>query len=197
MKTKSIDIKDVPVRNKLTSDPIISLRNIKYKQSWLKPNGFWYGLRHYWLDFYTNGWARKEASKFKYKGFIYEIKISKDLFTTIDAPDKNKILLIKSIKDLKTLEQIYDNKIMINKKENKEISELEKLIGKPTLFVNWTQVAKDFGGIEIKHNPWSNGQTIVNDNYHNYLPFWFSAWDVPSGCIWSYDLLKQIKYILR
>jgi hypothetical protein len=188
---KTINIADVPNRNKLTTEPILLFKKIKYKQNWLKPKGIWYGLKHYWLDYYTNNYERKQTSKFKYNGFIYKIKITTEIFTTINLPNKNKILLIKSIKDLKAFEQLY-----YYKKITKTTNECQKFLGEKVLYINWNQVTKDFGGIEINYNPWSNGQFLLNDNYKNYLPFWYSLWDVPSGCIWSYDLLKQIKFIL-
>ena len=66
---KKINIKKIPSRNKLTSEPITELFNVKYKQSWFKPSGFWYGLKHYWMDFYTkvlrDGISIERAQEFK------------------------------------------------------------------------------------------------------------------------------------
>lgn len=187
---KKINIKKIPSRNKLTSEPITEIVNVKYKQSWLKPSGFWYGLKHYWMDFYTNDWKRKKATKFKYDGFIYKISINKNIFTSIDSPDKNKILQIKNKKDLKKMEQIYNI-------SNKETKNLDKKIGSTNIYVNWKKVAKDFGGIEIKYNPWDSLDYYgPNNSNKNYLPFWYTTWDVPSGCIWSWFILKNLSLAL-
>jgi hypothetical protein len=180
-----IKIADVPKRNKLSSIPIDKLVKIKYKQDWFKPNGFWYAIDHWWLDFYTNDYEIKGGKQFKYSGYFYKIKIHTELYGKISNPDPNKILLIKTTKELKLLESIYAI-------TNNGTKKLNKFAGKDYNYVNWVQVAKDFAGIEIQLNPWQTGQNTVNLNYKNYLPFWFSAWDVPSGCIWSWSVLSQI-----
>ena len=182
----TIKITDVPKRNKLSAKPIDKLVKTKYKQSWFKPNGFWYGLDHWWLDFYSNGWERKGGSKYKYSGYFYKIKIPGELFTGISSPDPNKILLIKTTKDLKLLESKF-------KYTGKQTKILDKFGGQEPNFIDWVQVSKEFAGVEIQLNPWTQlSAPIVNLSYKNYLPFWFSSWDVPSGCIWSWSVLEKI-----
>lgn len=183
---KIIKKEDIPSRCKLSSGEIIELTKNKYKHDWFKPSGFWYGIKHYWLDFFTNDFERKGSSKFKFDGCLYQIKIKSELFTTIDNPDINKILLIKTIKEIRELENKYSIADKVTKR-------LDKLIGFTNKYIDWKQVAKEFGGIEIKYNPWSKGIIISNNSTKKYLPFWYSAWDVPSGVIWSWNILSNIK----
>jgi hypothetical protein len=49
--------------------------------------------------------------------------------------------------------------------------------------IDWGKVAKDFGGIEI--SPY-----IFKARYNLQ---WYYGWDVASGCIWSNDVIRDIK----
>ncbi len=164
-----IQKENIPERCHLTNTKL-KIKKIRYPDDIFKPAGFWYGLKHYWVDFYTHNYERTKSRKFNISGYLYKLAIPKSLITTIDKPDKNKILLISNVGDLKSLESTY-------KRLYEDMPE--------TYFIDWPKIKKLFGGVEIHHNPWQN---------KGYLPLWYSAWDVPSGCIWSYSVLKKIKF---
>ena len=49
--------------------------------------------------------------------------------------------------------------------------------------IDWAKVAKDFDGIEIAPYVFEG----------RYKLQWYYGWDVASGCIWSNDVIKDIK----
>ena len=50
---------------------------------------------------------------------------------------------------------------------------------RPDTFPDWHKIAQDFGGIELCPLPRDNN-------------FWLRTWDVPSGCFWNPDVVKNI-----
>jgi hypothetical protein len=133
------------------------------------PIGFWYGFRYSWLDFLNKN-KNSPSQSLKYSGYVYEIKIKKNLFTTLEEKDKNKILRIK-------------NKEELLKFHKKYYTEGKDLLSQG---INWEKVRKRYGGIEIKYNPFNNSK--IND-----IPMWYIFFDIPSGCIWNSNILEKIE----
>ena len=87
--------------------------------------------------------------------------------TNIHNKDKNKLLVIKTMKDF----DIFNKRYRI---EENTYS-----------LINWKIVAKDYGGIEI---------CPFISKRKNYI--WYSSWDVASGCIWNIkSIIKNIQLI--
>ena len=147
----------LPKRNKIINNKL-KLQNKKYKQyiDW-KPRGFWYSCGNSWYK-----WVKSEMPMWLYK-YIYKIDIINK--TSINNPDKNKILIINTESDF----DIFINKYKENRKQ----------------FINWSNVAKDFGGIEIC--PYMSSKSKYQ---------WYDTWDVASGCVWNYkSIIKSISLI--
>ena len=53
--------------------------------------------------------------------------------------------------------------------------------------INWQNVALDYSGIELNPYFW--------DLRYNNRTLWYSAWDIPSGCVWKSDAIIDIKEI--
>lgn len=49
--------------------------------------------------------------------------------------------------------------------------------------IDWNIVSNDYGGIEISN-------LVTRNNID-----WYYTWDIPSGCIWNYKLIKNIKLV--
>jgi hypothetical protein len=133
------------------------------------PIGFWYGFRYSWLDFLNKNKKTTSSESIKYTGYVYEITIKKDFFTTIENKDTNKILQIKNKEDLLKFHKKY----------------YAKGVDLLSQDIDWEKVRKIYGGIEIKYNPFNNSK--INDT-----PMWYIFFDIPSGCIWNNDILEKI-----
>ena len=197
------DIKDIKV---LTKKDLV---NAKQKKGRFKPIGFWYGIKHYWLDMVIRyGMSdfeldfKKDDPNYKYditNYKLYEVVLKKGSITTLDKPNKNKILVIRTYKDLID----FTNKYAVSKKTKLKypnyITQKVKYSRDHTRdLVNWIKVSKDFAGIEIpKHFP----KALMFDIPHPkigielYHVYWYYGWDVPSGCVWNVSVIKKIKLI--
>jgi len=160
---------DIPYRNFITKkfklDKKITQKILQ------KPFGLWYGIKHYWIMFFTDSKNKLEYDLPKYH--LYEIELDKNIFTKLDEKNKDKILKI----------QTYDEIIDFSKKYGKEMNFKYKL-------PDWKKVSNDFGGIEISKLIKKAHTTL------NYKTGWYCGWDVPSGCIWNYNTIKNINKIL-
>ena len=152
-----------PKRNTITDIKQLKIGNDKRNQRIsLKPNGFWYSCGDDWYN-----WIKREKmTKYLHK-YIQQININNNVMTDIRNKDKNKLLIIKNVKDFDIFNKRYgklqdyllpiiDNFVMINQ------------------YIDWIKVSKDYGGIEIC--PYF----ISRNNY-----VWYNSWDVASGCIWN------------
>ncbi len=96
--------------------------------------------------------------------------------TTLENPNINKILLIKTERELFQFVRKYKS---VDQKED-ELSLLTN-----TFLINWIKVARDFGGIEISR----------------FFPMasmsqkWYRDWEIGCGCIWNLKLVKEINII--
>lgn len=182
-KYKIVKNNKIPFRTVLSSKKI-NLINKCYEQNptQFKPTGFWYGIKYYWLDFMMYDYGledytveptfKPKKNEHYYKGFLYEVVIPFNIFINIThKPSQNKILILKTKSDM----------IRFTKKYG-ERSKIFYGVG-----INWNNVMEEYGGIEIlyKQNTGSN----MNYIFH----YWYSLFDVPSGCIWNYNIIKKIK----
>lgn len=189
MKYKTILQKDIPERNHLSDRKINNLDNsfflecIMYiftsKNQMIKPLGFWYSLKWYWIENLSLSWDYMsinylpEPNKIYSLGsdFLYEVILADNVFTDINHKGLNKILLLNTYSDL---EVFYDTYKLDDDKTRWER-------------INWRKVYMDFGGIELSN--------IHLDKLLTKFAWWY-GWDVPSGCIWNIDLIKKINLVV-
>ena len=190
---KIIKQSDFPYRNIISKKKIIKLINIKPHKTannHHKPPGLWYGFKHYWGEnlllkmwYISINYNIKQPNK-KYKiNNLYKLVLKKNSLTDIDNPDKNKILSLKTKKDIQKFTiKYYNNK-------------LHKIL--------WYNVMQDYGGIEIprfhkKLHEYNLPLTIDNSkkNIYHKIAEWYNGWDVPSGCIWNSNVQHSIIKIL-
>jgi hypothetical protein len=85
--------------------------------------------------------------------------------------DESKLLKITNIDELDEFNKIYsiksDNDFMRDYK------------------IDWELVGESYSGIEIAPYIWKGRMKYM----------WYYGWDVPSGCIWSKDAIKEVKKI--
>ena len=86
--------------------------------------------------------------------------------------DDSKILKIRTSDELLAFHEKYSKDMMPGYGEE---------------FIDWGKVAVDYPGIEIAPYLWD----MRNDSR---VP-WYYTWDVPSGCIWGYGVIKKIERI--
>lgn len=153
----------LPKRNKIDKNKKINFLHLKYNNIiHLKPSGFWYSCHNDWYN-----WIIKiKILHFLHK-YIHKINLCKNIMTNIHNKDKNKLLVIKTMKDF----DIFNKRYRI---EENTYS-----------LINWKIVAKDYGGIEI---------CPFISKRKNYI--WYSSWDVASGCIWNIkSIIKNTELI--
>ena len=165
MKLKNILGKFPKMHFHLSYNKIEKIKNSEQKNTVFKPNGLWYSIGNKWVE-----WMEMEDFG-KICCYLYVIEPTE--YTTLNKPDKNKVLLIDTI----------DKVIQFSKKYKKQNNYEHVLI-------NWKEVAKDFGGIEF--NPYFS--FVDHKKLKNIL--WYTTLDVPSGCIWNKNLIK-IKLLLE
>jgi hypothetical protein len=104
-----------------------------------------------WYGF-GDSWSRYVADIPQLKGIMtYEIDLG-----------SSKIAKLKSKKDVENF---------TNEFPNDEV---------PSMFVDWTKVAKKYDGVQIK--PY--------DRFWGDRFMWVSGWDVESGCVWNLSKVK-------
>ncbi len=147
------------IRIHSSKTPIDKIYNKLQHNITFKPRGLWYAYNNEWNEF-----GEDEGMNFAYN---YKYKLTVEL-TTLDKPDRNKVLLLNTIKDVELFEQKY----------------------KSTFFhPDWKRLAEDFGGIEI-----SCMNSIKKlENFMKHL--WLLAFDVNGGCIWNIEVNAKIKLI--
>lgn len=106
----------LPYRNHISYKKIPKILKLSTSNTFIKPNGFWYGIRDEWYNFLLKEMMIKPK-------YIYQVVLYPQSFTTINHPNVNKILQIKSIHDWYLFDEKYHS--------------------------NWNLVKQDFGGIEI------------------------------------------------
>lgn len=156
---------------------IKKIKKIKNKKqtSDLKPMGLWYAKNDIWIN-----WSKKHTN-IDYK-YFYSLVIN---HTNLQNPDKTKILLIKTMKDLTNFTIKYGYK-HIDKMSN-------------VILIKWSLVEKDFGGVEIKN---IKHVIIINNKLKKHFElddeitiFWNYMFDIDSGCVWNSNSIKQFNEI--
>lgn len=153
-----------PTRNKLTNEKI----QLDYEKDYnkndtaIKPNGFWYGIKDKWYKF-----SKQELNE-RYK-YIYKISLKKSSTTTIDKPDPEKLLVIRTISDLEHFRRKY-------------------FITTHDYSYDWTKLKKSFAGLEIRHYSKLKKSLYIKDSFYVF----FSSLDVSSGVIWNLKTIKMI-----
>lgn len=158
----------------------------------VKPRGLWYADTDEWLKYYS-----KNINKINECKYVYELKLR---YTDIKNKNENKILQILT-------ESTFDKfTIKYGVVQKSEYSDNDY-----SIFINWTDVAKDYGGIECiplihsrlttrdkldinvvrKYNAKFKFTTNVNET--TSLMFWLYSFDIASGCVWNPRAVKSIE----
>ena len=162
-----------PARNKISNKKKIEITDFKISSIiGLKPSGIWYSCGSSWYD-----WIKKERMEesFLHK-YIHQIYIKSNSTTDINNKHKNKLLVIKNIKDFDIFNERY--KIVYYEPDKKT-----KLI---SYYIDWQKVSKHYGGIEIR--PYFKSRKLF---------IWYNTWDVASGCIWNINIIKKFNLIYK
>lgn len=157
-----------------------------------KPNGLWYSPRDVWIKYFSKHINKKEHYK-----YIYKMKFR---YTKYGDHDRHKVLKLTDEKTFDRFTLRYGSII-----KNKYID------NQYFVLIDWSRVAKKYGGIELI--PLINSRirttdrntikkynkkfkfTSFDDNNETTLDFWQSTFDVPSGCVWNPNAIKKMKRI--
>lgn len=144
-----------PIRNKIGPIKYYNFYKKYEQQSYShKPKGLWYSYYDEWYNWIIG----EEMKDYLYK-YIHKIKLRKHAITNINKTNKNKLLSIRTLKDFNIFDKRYRGE---------------------GFKINWKQVAKDYGGIEIC--PYRQEKEFNS---------WYFSWDVASGCIWNINAIVK------
>tara|TARA_R110001592_G_scaffold18816_14_gene77833 strand:- start:29887 stop:30417 length:531 start_codon:yes stop_codon:yes gene_type:complete len=161
-----------PRRNKIANNCDLD-KNVKYRQIVnFKPFCYWYSLGDDWYKF----WYEEEKMSKVSNQVVCEIKIKRNMFTTLEKKEKGKILVIDSLEDVHTM----------NKKYSKKWNGKYKLI-------DFNQVAKIYSGIEFRNYHKIRKYIYENNLYLSDKYSWYLTVDVNSGCVWNLDIIEVEK----
>lgn len=113
--------------------------------------------------------------------YIYNIKLKNNI---LNKP--------KGILSLKKTEEILD----FHKKYSVKYSQGDF----NTIFIKWSEVAKLYGGIEIKNYQKIKKELIEKGKTSYELDkkyTWIEFWDFSSGCIWDLNLVKDVYFVKK
>ena len=123
---------------------------------------------------------------------LYSMGVPDDVFTSIDAPDSNKILVLDNIEDLIDFDKKYS--IVHPYLPVGIINTVPSRSKHLYMCRDWVSVGRDFGGVEVRFNP--------KDVYcmHRTHPdardcSWISSWDVRSGVVWQKTVLEKLTVV--
>ena len=150
-----------------------------------KPFGLWYAPENIWLIWSKN--FRGDYDKF------YEIKLK---YTNFSNPNPNKVLRIKNEKDFLDLTFKYGH-----------LEKIPKIAD--YIMINWQEMAKDFGGIEVIPyikklqeikdpkliKKFKNKNWDLDESPDVLSITWLDPFDVSSGCVWRPEAVKSFKQI--
>ena len=169
------------------------------EQNTIKPRGLWYSTGTKWIDFF-----RKNIDKIKKCRYVYRLELN---YTRklIPDPQSKKVLRIK---DEITFDEFTLKYGLILKDKYTDLMF--------DVFIDWSRVKEDCGGIEVipliksrintkdpeiikKYNERFKfiPPTRVDDIVGIYLGFWLRIFDIDSGCVWDPDAVKSIKRIYK
>jgi hypothetical protein len=140
-----------------------------------KPKGKWYSIKQSWNK---NLRQSKNLIKPGQNKEDSDIKLNKyeDKFTCSKIFNYS-IQLHKS--KLTNLHSPNTNKILV-------LNTLTNILEFTNKYSCWDQASKDFGGIEIP---------IFFKSLNKENCPWYSAWNNPSGCIWNYEIIKEVSQL--
>ena len=177
-----INKKDFPYRNFINK--FEKFRITPFKKKKLRPSmkidyfGKWYSIKHYWAGFwYEDDWKNENEFKMPQKKHLFELKFKKNSLTNLQNPSFDKILVLKTKKDL----ILFCKKYMIEEPVFINYWEAAK--------IDWNKVITDFGGIEIRV---LLSYKIIEGKYTS----WYQSWDCPSGCIWNDKIINEVIKII-
>lgn len=180
----------LPKRNIITNNQIIDITILKYKQyeHSLKPNGLWYSLYSSWYNHITN-----QNMDYKIKDYIHKIELNKNIFTNLQNPDSNKVLLIKNLDDV----ELFTKKYKIAKGNGKRMNiDPNSKIYMNYCIIDWEKVAKDYGGIEFY--PYVKYSSLFFNKNPLEIYIWYNSIDISSGCIWNTkSIIQTIKLLYK
>jgi len=184
--------KDVPERMAISgyglkrlknTRSLSDIKNIFEDRTHIKPQGFWYSLKWYWIanlnegyDYWNIDYSIDDNRKYFVtdRGFLYDITIDDNKFVHLgDKKNINKIIQIRNYEDMLDFFGEYKHSDSTDRHE----------------IIDWKKVYMDYGGIElavIKH------QSYFDQEKRR----WWLNWDVASGCVWNSDVVQKIKWIL-
>ena len=106
----------------------------RYQSSYgnqIKPIGLWYGYGSEWIDFAMAPENKGLSGMVLKSEYFYELDVH---YTSVENPDKNKVLLLKNYDDLNKLSKLI----------NGEINRVGGI-----MMANWDAVSSLFGGLEV------------------------------------------------
>jgi hypothetical protein len=134
----------------------------------IKPiGGLWYAFGNDWIRFAQNNLPDKMFM------FIHEIYVN--------APN---MIVLNSEKEKRDFEIKY-GWTGESDRQSGTGGNITKYKGEEyprSLWINWKDVKKDYDGVELNRG-------ALNRRY------WNDAWDIPSGCIWNKNALKDSKLL--
>lgn len=162
---------------------ITKLRTIQQTNEF-KPIGLWYAPNKIWLEFVKDNIdPYKKRTKYMY--------IIKPIYTTITDPDPEKVLQIKNL-------ETFDKFTIKYGKQNKT-GYMNKIL------IDWQKVEQDYGGVEVipflktrAEFRYPNGKKLFNNfklNKNSIVLTWLTSWDIPSGCIWNANSVKEFNEV--
>lgn len=122
--------------------------------------------------------------EFKPKGLWYGIGTSWIDWVRNEMPEWEKDNLFKLDIDESKIIKITNDKELLDFSDKFSIKHLNSNY---ITAIEWSEVSKEYGGIEI--TPYLHSMRMDN------RVFWYYGWDVASGCIWGGDVIKGIKKI--
>lgn len=159
-----------PRRNKIAKNCDFYINN----ENGLKPSGYWYSFGKEWYDFWYVDGKNKIGNN-----VVCEIKIKRNMFTTLEKKEKGKILIIDSIEEVQKLKKKYSYLIKFGDKT------------KPRRLINFEKLSEIYGGIEFRNFNKINKQIDQDKKHNRYQDYlWYKIIDVSSGCVWNSSLVE-------
>lgn len=135
------------------AQPILNKDPLVDHNNGRKPaGGLWYAFGNDWID-----WSQQVPHRIRM--FIHEIKV-----------DTRKMVILDSKEKTNLFEKDYGIKRKIPGSQRYET------------LINWINVVRDYGGIEIQKNGL-------------HFSDWQEYWDIASGCIWNQHTLKDSRLL--
>lgn len=140
-----------------------------------KPSGLWYATKDSWM----NRISFEAEPYYPYEGYLYET-IIKNKINIYQQCDINSVLVLRNLLELVAFYETYKQKY-----NDLHYSFKQYINGNHQRYsqiargsINWINVAKDYGGIEIPYPRFKGYDYLEHSN-------WFHNWDVASGCVWN------------